>query len=182
MIRHSKAAYGVALAYSRGYRAVDGGVISPRGLALKLGACGKGNHYYKYFAIKTGYDKTNVVVKVHILVAYQKFGLDAIRVGTCVRHLDGDTFNNLEQNIEIGTLKDNQADVPQHVNRRRVAAMNLARRARRALSVESVVSLRRDRSNGMSWKDISKKYGISVNNAREIGLGKRYRDVPMTPG
>lgn len=108
----SKRAVAVKEAYKKGYRVVDGVVITPLGYSLVL----VGRRYLR-FSTKT----INGIYPVHVhrLVAYQKYGDKLFEKGIQVRHLDGDRFNNLEHNIALGSQRDNCFDIPKEERIRR---------------------------------------------------------------
>ena len=101
----SKRTIALETAYDKGYRVVEGEVITPSGTVLAL--VGR-----KYLRFSTMTVNGIYPVPVHRLVAYQKYGEKLFEKGICVRHLDGDAFNNLPNNIAIGTYRDNAMDIP----------------------------------------------------------------------
>ena len=92
-----------SLAVRLGYRVVDDGqgVISPRGERLSVQTKGG------YLQFKAGQDKW---VRVHRVVALEKFGEVIYAPGIVVRHLDGNSKNNTASNLAIGTQHDNAMD------------------------------------------------------------------------
>jgi hypothetical protein len=52
---------------------------------------------------------------VHRLVAYQKYGMNIFNPNFEVRHLDGNIVNNLDDNIILGSHKENMMDKPEAV-------------------------------------------------------------------
>jgi hypothetical protein len=114
-MRESKNVAGVLIAYNKGYRVTDSGEVIKDGNKRSCACNSKG---YLGFNIRGDYDGKRGVsfnVKVHQLVAYQKFGEKALKKGICVRHLDGDSKNNTSDNIAIGTMSDNMMDIPKEV-------------------------------------------------------------------
>lgn len=71
-----------------------------------------------------------------------------------IRHLDGNSLNNKEENIEIGTSSDNMFDIPEKVRIKKSALAN------RIYSNELIKQIRRDKELGLSYKDLMKKYNI----------------------
>lgn len=90
-------------AYQNGYRIKDGIVYNPNGKILSGTLCSDG---YIMFA-PTKVDK----VFIHRLVAYQKYGDKIFEEGIEVRHKDNDKLNNFDDNIIIGTHKENMMDI-----------------------------------------------------------------------
>lgn len=93
----------VVYAYNKGYRVVNGKLISHTGKAMKTSNL----RGYAGVKIRKEYD-----VRVHKLAAYQKYGEAMFEEGIVVRHLDGNKQNNKEENIAIGSCKDNALDIP----------------------------------------------------------------------
>lgn len=60
----------------------------------------------------------NKQLRVHRLMAYQKFGDRIYDPLMVVRHLDGNRLNNSSANIAIGTQSENRMDVPVDIRRR----------------------------------------------------------------
>ena len=81
--------------FEKGYRIIDGIIYNPDGKILK-GYVGK-RGYRRFSPVRTNH------VKVHRLVAYQKFGDALFEEGIEVRHLDNNKLNNSEDNIALGT-------------------------------------------------------------------------------
>lgn len=94
-------------AYEKGYRVIDNKVVY-RGNIRKLDIRQKkndGGGDYASFGVRNGQGK-RVNVFVHQLIAYQKFKekfLTAEENNLVVVHLDGNTLNNDEKNIILGT-------------------------------------------------------------------------------
>lgn len=59
------------------------------------------------------YEKRRSTVQVSRLVAYKKYGNAMFAEGIVVRHLDGDSTNNLPENIAIGSQSQNMMDRPE---------------------------------------------------------------------
>ena len=71
-----------------------------------------------------------------------------------IRHLDGNSLNNKEENIEIETSSDNMFDIPEKVRIKKSALAN------RIYSNELIKQIRKDKELGLSYKDLMKKYNI----------------------
>ena len=71
-----------------------------------------------------------------------------------IRHLDGNSLNNKEENIEIGTSSDNMFDIPEKVRIKKSALAN------RIYSNELIKQIQKDKKLGLSYKDLMKKYNI----------------------
>lgn len=95
-------------AHKRGYRIDDNGSIVNPNLSIISGS--KSNFGYYYFSIKVA--DRRVKIMAHRLMAYQKYGNNIFEKGIVVRHLDGNSSNNSNENIAIGTYSDNRMDMP----------------------------------------------------------------------
>ena len=79
-----------------------------------------------------------------------------------VRHLNNDHSDNSATNLAMGTPSENSHDRPATV--RHAMAVH-ASAARRRLNDETLAQLRRDRAEGMEYRDLAMKYGVSVGAA-----------------
>lgn len=121
------------IAYEKGYRIVNSRIINPNGVIINGYVDSKGYHKFNLRILKTF-----IKVKVHRLVAYQKFGDVIFQDDIMVRHLDGNTNNNHESNIMIGSASDNRMDMPKE---QRVALAKNAASNLRKLSDEQILEL-----------------------------------------
>lgn len=116
----------VVEAFEMGYRVRDGVVISPHsGNVLKTRYTDKTCKYLCFsFRNRHGRSRT---IKVHRLAAFQKYKHALFVPGTEVRHLDGDSTNNLPGNLVLGTRQENELDKPpeQRMQNSITAAVNL---------------------------------------------------------
>lgn len=148
------------LAYQAGYRVVDGSIISPKGKHLKGRLSTTGYLEFSYrlpVSFKQGIRLTKPV-KVHRLVALQKYGDIVFDDSIVVRHKDGNPLNNLEDNILIGNHSDNMMDKPKEVRVR--LSMN-ATVKNRVLTDEEVLNLKTDRFvHGLTYQQLADKYHI----------------------
>ena len=116
MLELSKKKRNVVIAFERGFRVEkDGSVIGVKGNPLKFNKIGGAYPYY-FFSMRNKGER--IMVPVHMLCAYQKYGEMALKC-ECVRHLDGNSLNNAHNNIAIGTLSENTMDIPEDVRRKR---------------------------------------------------------------
>jgi len=142
-------------AVEKGYHADDKGIVfSPYGRILKLQLTNDG--YYSFTVKKYG---RSVGVKVHRLVAYQKYGDAMFEEGIVVRHLNGNPLDNSKDNIAIGTASDNMMDKSKEV---RVAMATKAGRSKTDNYEEfwKMVKEEYDRG-GISYNELAKKYNKS---------------------
>jgi len=98
-------------AYDKGYRVVGLEVIGLRGKPIKLKSY---DHYPKF---NMWHEGRVITIKVHQLVAWQKFGKKCIGKDVVVRHDDDQEWNFEPHNILLGTMDENYKDM--HRNRRK---------------------------------------------------------------
>ncbi len=138
-------------AFNKGYRVVNGRVITPSG-KHRVATLWDG-----YMSFNFGMNGKTIPVKVHRLIAYQKYGEDALVSGRHVRHLDGNSLNNAEDNIAIGSAHDNSMD------RMKENRITHAAKGRQKLSAEFINSLRDEHAAGFGYKNLSKRHGLPVS-------------------
>jgi hypothetical protein len=160
----------VLLAYERGYRVKNGEVISPfTGKQRKLNI-GKQYGYERYrFNIRDEITKNAYPVEVHKLVAYQKYGNELLKPEIEVRHLDGNSLNNLEENIAIGTRIENALDIPQEIRLTRSINASTANRKFTDLEMEEI------RRFHTSYKETMERFDISSKGTLHYILNTKYQ-------
>jgi hypothetical protein len=155
-------------AYKKGYRYIDGDVVSPYGRRLKLSLTTTG---YLKFSIRTGSrsDGTSKkkTVLVHRLVAHQKYG-DRIYSRCVVRHLDGVCTNNDPGNVVLGSQLQNIMDI--NPADRRYKSLVAAKAQRRFSDSE----IRKIRAEHHSYKETMEKWGISSKGTLHHILNHEY--------
>jgi len=151
MSTRTKTKEAVVIAYQKGYRVLpDGRVARIRSLKER------GREGARYLCFNVGVGSHQVYpVEVHRLAAVQKFGEEVFLEADCVRHLDGDSFNNRLENIELGSVLDNIMD------RSASARQAHAKRASEKLSRKDWDAIDADRDRGYSYKELTEKYGVS---------------------
>ena len=145
----------VVIAYTKGYRVLDNGVVKSHMGTLRKTI----NH--------GGYEKVNVdignskkfPVPVHKLQAYQKFGEEVFHEDVQVRHLDGDSTNNESDNISIGSASDNAMDKPESL--RKSQARRASHSSKDIISVETWLMVDEHQRGGCSYSELSLIFGIS---------------------
>ncbi len=98
-------------------------------------------------------------MQVHQIVAYQKYGEEIFSEGIKCRHKDNDKLNFSHENILIGTALDNFMDNPESMRKRISETAILAGEARKVIAPDELLAMKSDRRAGMSFREISKKYG-----------------------
>jgi len=102
--------------FKMGFRVLNGIVYGPSGELRKPTLSVRG---YMQFSVRI--DGKKKIIKLHRLIAYQKYG-EELYNHQCVRHLDGNTTNNDPANIALGSQQDNLMDIQPEV--RRLKAVN----------------------------------------------------------
>ncbi len=126
-------------------------------------------------------------ISVSRLVAYKKFGNKLFGKGNQVRHLDGNSTNNHEYNIELGSQSDNMMDKPEQ--ERLKTSLNASSKLRRWTDDEEM-EIFNFYSLCKSYKKTQEKFGISSkgslwhilhkiknNNTPLSSLPKRHRPL-----
>lgn len=106
----SKTQQAIKSYYDKGYRVINGNIVSPKGRVLKT-YTNKDN----YETVGVRVNGQMITLPVHRLLAYQKFGEAAFAEGIVTRHLDSNPSNNLDDNIIIGTQAENMMDKSEEV-------------------------------------------------------------------
>jgi len=155
-------------AKAKGYYVADDGTVWSKKQQLHPTVSTDG---YLRFSIKIGGRSENV--KVHHLMALQKFGDRFLYSGLQVRHLNGNEFDNSRVNIELGTGIDNSGDKDRETILRTV---RIAGRARRRFSDEQIVEIRTLRTAGWTYPRLAKKFKCSKSTISDIINRKYYKD------
>jgi hypothetical protein len=151
-----------------GYRVEGMKVFSPRG-EKKWRNRGDGTKYpvIEGPVINGKFSKN---LKVHRIVAYQKFGDAMFEKGIVVRHLNGNPLDFSCDNIAIGTQKENFADMTQEDLIKRTAW-------RRKHSSDDVRNMRELYKNSHTLAFISKMYNANPGAVFWIVKGLSYKEV-----
>lgn len=160
-------------AHSLGYRVENGVVISPysgRPRKLKIGE-DKSGYRRASFNIRATTGEA-YPIDVHQLVAYQKYGDDVFNSGIEVRHLDGDSLNNCDENIAIGTCSENAFDKPKEM---RVSVAITASTNNRKFSDEEVATIRKFYKNVRSYKLTMEEFNIKSKGTLHYILNTEYK-------
>jgi len=108
----------IILAVKKGYKIINNICYNPKGKIVN-GTIRRNPVPYKLLFLSVPEGKR--AITFHSLVAYQKYGTEYFVKGTVARHLDGDSLNNHEDNIILGTMKDNSYDIPSKRRKQRIA-------------------------------------------------------------
>jgi len=153
----SKTQEAIRLAHLKGYRVIDGQVVSPHGIVRKctVHLDKRSGYMVLRFNIGAG-DGKRFPVRVHQLVAYQKFGEAIFAPAVQVRHLDENSLNNRDDNIAIGTQSQNSLDQPKTKRQRRATG-------NQTHTPEFIAQLRADHAAGLGYKRLRAKHGVSLS-------------------
>lgn len=130
---------------------------------------------YETFSVTFGSRKDNsrksVPVNVHRLVAYQKYGDMLFDEGMEVRHKDGNSLNNIDSNIIIGTHVENMMDILPE--KRIESAINASTKVRK-FSDKTMNEIRHKRLLGAKYKELMEEYGISSKGTMSHIINNEY--------
>jgi len=135
-------------AYNKGYKInKEGNIINPKGKLLRGFTQEYKGYVCKYLNLR--FENGFCTFSIHRLQAYQKFGESMFKRGMEVRHLNGDSLDNSWENIGIGTHSQNMMDISKE------------KRIRNASNPKyNHTKIIKDRSSGMTYKEIMDKHGI----------------------
>lgn len=147
-MKNGKGYAAVQTAITVGYSISACGIVSKNGKKIK---CRKDRNGYSIFTLNSR------PILVHQLQAFTLFGSKVLEF-SAIRHLNGDKDNNSISNIALGSNSDNQLDIPKNV---RLNSSKAASAKRRRFTEDELTNIKRDRLNGMSYKQLCTKYNTS---------------------
>lgn len=139
---------------------IEGTIIGPKGKILNpiiLDPNPKRNRrveFKGYYYVSAYYDKKNVVLPVHKIVAYAKYGEIALKKGLHIDHINRDSLDNRGVNLRVVTPKQNAANRP-------LVDM-------RKLNQEDIDTISEMLRKGYNLLDIAYSYNVNpatINNA-----------------
>lgn len=146
MEKLSKNNQSLVVAFERGYRMdKQGNLINPKQKIVK-GFIDSG-----YRRTNIRYDGGSYKLLFHKFQAYQQSKEKVFEKGIVVRHLNGDSLDNSDANIKIGTILENHMDMTPEQR---------SERSKRTHSNWDHDMVMADRAAGLSYGKIMKKYGI----------------------
>lgn len=147
----------VKVAYEKGYRVQpDGSVLAPSGRPRKP-MSGRGG----YPKISVKIERKSHPVPIHVLAAYQLYGVKTFDEGIEVRHLNDDKCDSRPLNIAIGSDHDNKMDRAPEVR------VRIARSSRKVTDTQ-VLEIHKLRDEGMTLKSIADRYGVVKSTVHYI--------------
>ncbi|WP_427110909.1 hypothetical protein [Lysinibacillus xylanilyticus] len=158
----------IKIAYERGYRVSDCGVIyGIRGKPLSVKK-GTSNIYPAFTLNKFEQSITGTYkIPIHRFAAYCFYKDDALVKGVVIRHIDGNVLNFSKQNIAIGTQSENHFDIPEEIR---------VMRATR-LTVSDILEIRKSRSLGERVSIIADKYSVTPKTVYKIIKKETFKNV-----
>ena len=165
----SKVNFAVVTAYQKGYRVVGGVPYGPSGKALKAARQERNGYVRLMFSVKVNKEPRKVYA--HKLVAYQKYGSRIFELGIYVRHLDGNSLNNQDDNIVIGSQSQNEMDKQPEI--RKNVAIKAASHNRR-FTDEQMHHIKELHTDGWGYKKLMGRFGISSKGTLHHILNNNY--------
>lgn len=157
-----------AYAYEKGYRIdKDGNAYGLKHRILKPYIDKKN---YKFFCCR--FNKKTILISYHRFQAYSKFGDKIYEKEICVRHLNGNPLDNSWNNIEIGTTQENMLDIPKE--KRLSITSYMSSQRKNAFSKEKILAIKEAHKNGLSYKEIMDKFGISSKGTISYIINHKY--------
>lgn len=129
---------------------------------------------YPVIAIKLPRTRKNLSVHVHLISAFIKFGEELLKTDLEVRHSNGIKEDFRPENLKLGTRLENIMDIPRE-ERRRIGAIGAIKR--RILNDTEQAAFRKDRENGMIFKDLAVKYGLCHKGHASFVYRNPYKTV-----
>jgi len=145
----------------------DGVVHNKDGVIISVNAYKNG--YYKF---THRHNDKLLRVKVHRLVAYQKFGDKIYDEKIVVRHMDGNSLNNSHDNINIGTYSDNRMDIKPEI--RKKLSKNASDK-NKVLNESEIIELQKLYNEGFRMKYLMEKFSIKSKGAYSNYINKKLK-------
>lgn len=149
--------------FNKGYRVVNGELFNHKGKKLNPGIVKLKK--ISYLQLHTVCGGLKATFRIHRFVGYQKYGDTIFQEGVVVRHKDGDSLNNTDGNILIGSYHDNSMD---RNKLDRIAHAKHASSYNRKFTDEQVRNIREDRRIGLTYKELGIKYSVCRGTLRYV--------------
>lgn len=166
----------ILIAYKKGYRVSDSGVLT--GMNGKILSVSNGR--YPTFSVNVGENTNSGVygVPVHMFAAYCFYGEKSFQA-ECIRHLNGRVKDFSKKNIVLGTHSDNNMDKSPES---RSAAAKKARaaqghRAKNSKFSDDEIRYIREQGKKRSQQSIADEFSVTRQCINLILKGKNYNDV-----
>lgn len=156
-------------AYNKGYRAIKGRVYNPKGIALSLRETDSGYLDFGYYRKGKG----KIRLRVHRLIAYQKYGDDIFKKGIECRHFDGNSKNNDDDNILIGSHSQNMMDRPSKIRlAQSIIACEAAKRKTTKYDDKEVEKIKEMYNRTKSYKKVMELFNITSKGTLHYIINK----------
>lgn len=159
MSKDSKNNTSLIESYNKGYRIINEKIFY-KNKEVKVNL--KKTGYFGFcIRLKNG---ERYVIMVHRLVAYQKYGDEMFDKD--VRHKDGNSKNNREDNIILGTHSENMMDIPENIRyNKAVHASSFIKKHNH----EEIIKLHNE---GVSYKKIMEQFNIKSKGTISFIINK----------
>jgi len=164
----SKGGQGIIIANKQGYKIVDGNIFNPKNRVLKGGRDKDGYHFFSIREQNIQYN-----IRVHRLLAFQKYGMAMFESGIVVRHLNGNNKDNSDLNIAIGTVSENEMDKP--IEQRKKVGLRAAECSRKYTN-EFINTVRQTRiDENLSYAKLAKKFNLPTPSVAHLIVNNNYQ-------
>jgi Mor family transcriptional regulator len=172
IMRNTKTAKATVEASKKGYLVDGSGKVWYKGKLVSGYKKPRSGTCYMTITIRDLSGKS-ATISVHQLHAYQKYGEKALGDDVVVRHLNGDSLDNSWGNIAIGSMSQNMMDRPSGERKfySLIAASHQVK--------YDAEAIRKDHEDGLSYRDIMIKYGISSKGTVSHIINKRQIMKPL---
>ena len=133
----SKTNQAVVVVHTKGYRVIDGKLYNPKGVERKTRP--KNNPSVPYLRTTFRVEGKSISIPIHKLAAYQKFGNKVFESGILVRHLNANSFDNRESNLELGTSLDNFNDMSEANKKKLLSNLQRGNKKRKKIDVDNII-------------------------------------------
>ena len=156
-------------AYNKGYRAIKGQIYNPKGVALSLRETDSGYLDFGYYRKGKG----KIRLRVHRLVAYQKYGIGIFKEGIECRHFDGDNKNNADDNVLIGSHSQNMMDRPKKIRlAQSLIACKAAKEKTTKYGGEEIEKIKEMYNKTRSYKKVMEVFNITSKGTLHYIINK----------
>lgn len=159
------------ITYNNGYRVINGNVYSHKNKLRKLK---KQDDYYCFnIRVPKEEGRKTYPIRVHRLLAYQKFGDKMFEPNIVVRHWDNNSLNNLDDNIVLGTQHDNMMD--RKPEDRLTHSLKASVKSRKFTDAEIELIRQDSKINKLTYPEIMKKWNISSKGTLSYIINNKYK-------
>ena len=163
--------HAIVRAHEQGYRIKNNQCYNPKGNPIGWLEKNPGP-YMKFDFVCAG---KRYKIKFHQLLAYQLYNVDSFAKGIVIRHKDDDSLNNHDDNIILGTVRENSYDIPEHLRSQRAVTAGETRK-RITDYIRAQISADFYHSK-LSTKKIGEKYQLPVRSVQKMLQRDRERGM-----